>query len=359
MKKIIKKIFSLIIILSLLLGGYTIFKKYNLKAGLEALKAKGFLITDYSKLKGSKLTGDNYNFDSTYNPYYGMLNDSGKKLYKQTYANIINRKKVFIPRVNMKVNDVNNVIEAVMNDNPELFWVKNSYSYKYTPDRVCRQVILSYNNLANNYEYNKNTFDSKVNYIVNNASRYNTIYEKELYVHDYLIKTIAYDKNSSYNQTAYSALVNGKTVCAGYAKAFQYIMSKLGIPTYYVTGRSQGEEHAWNIIRLDGYYNVDVTWDDTSGGNYRYFNKTDNEFSSTHNRSDLSRYLPSCNAKTYSYTNMNKLNDKKNKLPTNNQPTTSSKSTVIEESENKNEEKEIIEETEEDNNDIDYSTKRQ
>ena len=336
-RKIIKKIFSLIIVLCLLLGGYTIFKKYNLKAGLEALKSRGFLIHDYSNLKGSKLTGDNYNFDSTYNPYYGMLSGSGKKLYKQVYANMINRKKAFIPRVNMKVNDVNKVIEAVMNDNPELFWVDNQYSYKYTPDKVCRQVIISYNGLAKNYQYNKNLFDSRVNSIVNGANRFSSIYEKELYVHDELRRIVVYDKNSSYNQTAYSALVNGRTVCAGYAKAFQYIMSRLGIPTYYVTGSSQGEEHAWNIIKLDGYYNVDVTWDDTAGNHYIYFNKTDGEFASSHSRKSLSRYLPSCNATTYSYSNMNRPSKKpSNNIPKVTPKPTPTPETTIDESEEYN-----------------------
>ncbi|MBR2246257.1 MAG: hypothetical protein IKG58_00295 [Bacilli bacterium] len=315
MKKFIKRLIVLIIIICLLFGGYFVFKKYDLKAGLEALRSKGFLITDYSNLKGSKLTGDNYNFNSTYNPYYGMLSSNGKKLYKQTYANMVNRKKYFIPRVKMNYKDVNNVIEAVMNDNPELFWVDNTYSYKYTSDKVCRQVILSYNGLSKNYKHNKNVFDSRVNSIVYNANKLSSNYEKELYVHDYLRRNIVYNKASSYNQTAYSAIVSGRTVCAGYAKAFQYIMSRLGIPTYYVTGRSQGEDHAWNIIRLDGYYNVDVTWDDTSSSSYAYFNKTDREFNSSHTRNSLSRYLPSCNATTYSYSNMNKTKKKSTPSP--------------------------------------------
>ena len=46
---------------------------------------------------------------------------------------------------------------------------------------------------------------------------------------------------AKYNQTAYSALVNGSTVCAGYSKAFQLLMTKLGIPTYYVVGISKEE----------------------------------------------------------------------------------------------------------------------
>jgi transglutaminase/protease-like cytokinesis protein 3 len=101
------------------------------------------------------------------------------------------------------------------------------------------------------------------------------------------------------NQSVYSALVNGETVCAGYARAMQYLMQRLGIPCYYCTGYA-GQNHAWNIVRLDdGYYNVDVTWDDTPGGEYDYFNRTDAEYAGTHVRQSLSVNLPVCEAQTY------------------------------------------------------------
>ena len=101
------------------------------------------------------------------------------------------------------------------------------------------------------------------------------------------------------NQSVYSALVNGKTVCAGYARAFQYLLQQLGIPCYYCTGYA-GEAHAWNIVALDdGYYNVDVTWDDSDGGRYDYFNKTDTDYADSHIRQELSVYLPPCNGSVY------------------------------------------------------------
>ena len=76
-------------------------------------------------------------------------------------------------------------------------------------------------------------------------------------------------------------------------------MTQLGVPCYYCTGYA-GENHAWNIIRLDGeYYNVDATWDDTTPNTYDYFNKTDQEFAPTHMREELSVYLPSCTGTKY------------------------------------------------------------
>lgn len=50
-------------------------------------------------------------------------------------------------------------------------------------------------------------------------------------------------------------------VCAGYARAFQYLCSLGGIECHYVTGYvSDGENHAWNIVVIDGEnYFVDLT----------------------------------------------------------------------------------------------------
>jgi len=118
-------------------------------------------------------------------------------------------------------------------------------------------------------------------------------------VHDTLIGQVDYVASAPMNQSAYSALVNGRTVCAGYARAFQYILQQLGIPCYYCTGYA-GESHAWNIVALDdGYYNVDATWDDASQNTYEFFNKSDADFAANHLRQELSVYLPPCNGTSY------------------------------------------------------------
>ena len=77
---------------------------------------------------------------------------------------------------------------------------------------------------------------------------------KNKYVHDALASAVTYDLTADMNQSAYSALVNGKSdIIAGYARAYQYLLQQLGIPCYYCTGYSGGD-HAWNIVKLeDGF----------------------------------------------------------------------------------------------------------
>lgn len=320
-KNIISTIWLLFLVAIIVTIGYLLYLRINTVnfgnySNLLGMNSDGSLITDYSNLKDSGLTGDNYSFDETYYPYYGLLSTESKTLYKQIYANFDNLETTFVPLIETDKEQIDTVIEAVLDDHPEIFWMGESYSYKYTKDGICRQITLNYNDLVKNYDNNKNKMESVATSIIKGANKYSTNYEKELYVHNELIKRIDYDEYSKYNQTAYSALVNNSTVCAGYAKAFQYIMNKLGIPTYYVTGVSSNEDHAWNMIYLDGFYNVDLTWDDAASYHYQFFNQTDLKFSNTHERGRLSSNLPSCNVTTYNYDNQNqRIPTKINKTP--------------------------------------------
>lgn len=254
---------------------------------------------DVQQLQDSKITGEGYEFDTTYYPYFSYLSADEKIIYKQIYANATEISKYFVPKVKINISQLKKVFEAVYNDHPELFWLNTSYSYKYTPDNNCVQIILSFNETINDIVNAKKKFDTEVNKIISAANKLKTNYEKEKYVHDTIVKSVKYDKNASMNQSAYSALVNKSTICAGYSRAFQYIMINLHIPTYYCVGISS-VNHAWNIVKLDdGYYNVDLTWDNTDSNRYKYFNKTDSDFSITHKRTGLSLKLPKCNATKY------------------------------------------------------------
>lgn len=271
--------------------------------GSDSIEASGNLISDEeaSKLNKTNLTGNNYQFDIEYYPYYGLLSDNEKKLYKQIYANVNAVNTKFVPIMDVSVEEVKETFEAVYNDHPELFWVNTSYSYKYTINNRCVEIDLSYNETADDLEKHKYLFNQAINKIINQANKYNNNYEKEKYVHDYLINSIIYDKNAKMHQSSYSAIVNKRSICAGYSRAFQYIMIQLKIPTYYCVGVSS-VNHAWNIVKLDNeYYNVDLTWDDTESNRYKYFNQTDKNFGSTHKRTGLSIYLPDCIGSKYSY----------------------------------------------------------
>lgn len=287
----------------------------ELKANYMPMDGSGELVDD-SKDKDSILnapasnTGEAYSFDAVFYPYYYMLNENQQSVYKQVYANALAlNSSAFSPYVTLSNNEVDDIMSAVYNDHPELFWLDTKYSYSYTPQGSVKAIALVFNDTASNIETAQANFDSAANTIITNASSLSSDLEKEKYVNDYLMDLVSYNEASEMNQSAYSALVNTSSVCAGYARAFQYLMIKLGTPCYYCTGTANGENHAWNIIKLgDAYYNLDTSWNDSLGTVYNkycytYFNLPDSEFSSDHTRTGLSINLPACTGTAMTYAN--------------------------------------------------------
>ena len=245
-------------------------------------------------------TGEGLTFDGEIYPYYAMLNDTQKAIYRQIYANAGAMIKNFSPVEKIAASDLKNAFTAVVNDHPELFWMETAFKYQYAPTGQTAEITLSFNVAANNIDESKAEFDAAVKPILDATYGYYTDYEKEKITHDMLIGQVKYDLNAPMNQSAYSALVYGRSVCAGYARAFQHILQQLKIPCYYVTGYA-GQNHAWNIVKLDDgeYYNVDSTWDDTDPNTYDYFNRSDADYAKDHARRDLAVNLPPCGGTKY------------------------------------------------------------
>ncbi|WP_022765166.1 transglutaminase domain-containing protein [Butyrivibrio sp. XPD2006] len=243
-------------------------------------------------------TGEDAEFDELFYPYYHMLGEKEKKLYKQIYANANALTAEFRPVEECTPKQWIAAWDCVFYDHPELFWMDNTKYYESDYNGSVIKVGLKFYDEIPDVDKAKTRFNSVANEILAGANGLETDYDKEKYIHDTLVNKITYMFNSM-DQSAFSSIPNDYTVCCGYAKAFQYLMQKLGVPTYFVIGWG-GEMHAWNIIKLDDeYYNVDVTWDDTDPMTYDFFNVTDRK-NLMHTRMYQSRYLPACNGTTYS-----------------------------------------------------------
>ena len=120
-------------------------------------------------------------------------------------------------------------------------------------------------------------------------------YQKELLIHDWLVNNCRYNtenKSDPASHMAYGALVQGSSVCQGYADAMMLMAQAAGIPCMYVPGdglsNGSWESHAWNCIQIGGqWYMLDVTWDDpvTTGEpilQYTYFNVTTDQLAKDH-----------------------------------------------------------------------------
>ncbi len=235
-------------------------------------------------------------YDPAWNIYYASLTETEKKIYSKMIECANSYEESWKPLdTSITEENVENAYTAVLYDHPELFWLDLGYSYEYLENIGIVEIHLSYNETINDIENNKQLFEESVNTILENANAYESDEEKERCVHDTLIEMIEYDESASLNQSAYSALVNHRTVCAGYAKAFQYLMQKLDIPCYFVVGESEGQQHAWNLVYINNtWMNVDVTWDDGLYDPYYFYNKSDSFFAESHTRDLKSQFLPIC-----------------------------------------------------------------
>ncbi len=276
----------------------------NGKAGYQPITEKSEALPDaeggeYTSTLGYGETGDGLFFDANLYPYYHMIDSKGQHLYRQIFANATVMNAAFVPIEAVPVSQLKNVVMAVYNDHPELFWLNTVFTCKYDKNKICAELELEFNMTKEELATASSEFFNTTSNLLTQVENLATPYEKERRLHDMLIERIEYEKGADKNQSAYSALVEGKSVCAGYARAYQYLMQRLGIPCYYCTGFA-GTDHAWNIVALDdGYYNVDLTWDDTPGGEYDYFNRTDSDYAGTHVRRDLSVNLPKCEGERY------------------------------------------------------------
>ena len=100
--------------------------------------------------------------------------------------------------------------------------------------------------------------------IVNKCNAESTL-DKISYIYNYLCENVVYDSAYEFG-SIYDALVGGKTVCSGYAAAFQVMMEKLGIPCKIMAGNVNGTAHAWNAVNVSGkWYYVDATFANTMG----------------------------------------------------------------------------------------------
>jgi hypothetical protein len=201
------------------------------------------------------------------------------------------------------------VINAYRWDYPQHFWLTNRYGYRhYENDDVVQDVTPTYSMTGNSLKKAKEEFDKTVDAIVAKVTPDMSQFELEKYFHDYLASIISY-QNSSNAHNAYGALLEGIAVCEGYAKAFQYLLYQVGIMntvvsgTSMIPGTSTPENHAWNLVLIDGeYYYVDLTWDDQQDYIfYAYFNITTDRLKEDHTLDPLAYSLPQCTSQKANY----------------------------------------------------------
>lgn len=251
--------------------------------------------------------------------YYSLLGEEEAVGYKEILQGIQDHETQIAVHLD-DLDAVKEMIDKVMYDWPELFWCNGSGQVT-SYGQIGENYIL----LEPEYQYTKEEtskmqaeIDAAVSSWLPQLNGDGTEYGRIKAVYEYLINQTDYDLEAPDNQNIYSVFVNQRSVCAGYAKATQYLLNKFGIFCTYVTGTARTEDgniqaHAWNLVRCDGeYYYVDTTWGDPvflqeenipDGQNlinYDYLCCNDEEIGKTHTKDELAVF-PESTSTRYNY----------------------------------------------------------
>jgi len=172
--------------------------------------------------------------------------------------------------VGTEFSDLDELIDVAydfVHRNPGLFYLRTSLRYTSDLERLWIESTLT----AEKIEEAMPKFEAAVDKALFGIKPGMTDEQKLLYLHDYLALHNQYDYTYT-GSTAYDALVKQTSVCQGYAFAFNYLASLLGIETRYAYSDRNDpvgylQNHGWSVVKLgDMWYYVDVTHDDPTRG---------------------------------------------------------------------------------------------
>ena len=207
------------------------------------------------------------------------------------------------------------VLEATRRDHTEQFWMGTTYTPYTTQDKTrVEKIVPTYLMTGDELQDAKAAFNQAIDLMISRLDPDMSEYEMEKALHDMLAVQVTYISTPNAHN-AYGALVEGKAVCEGYAEALQCLLQRVGIQSIEIFGESRDENHAWNMVRIDGqYYLVDLTWNDQDNILlYAYFNQTSAVFAEDHQQWNIGQKasgeeltcevfaLPVCTATTADY----------------------------------------------------------
>ena len=247
--------------------------------------------------------------------YYNALSDEEQVVYQQMYDSILAREDVALETLDESW--VDKVFQCVLNDHPDIFFCSAYRIEKQMRNGQTVRITFSpqYHMTEEEVQENWEKIRAYVEQCRSGISDMAGEYEKVKYVYEYIIQNTKYTPNSDNNQNICSVCIGGESVCQGYAKTAQYILSGMGIEITLAYGNVGGELHSWNLVRVDDeYYYMDPTWGDagyvrpagSSGGiiaetvNYEYFLITSEQIGKTHEIDNVVP-LPACVATRNNY----------------------------------------------------------
>lgn len=243
---------------------------------------------------------------------YECLSEDEKEIYAQIYSSLTQMQETELSTTD--TDKIEKVFQCVLNDHPEIFYVEGYTFTKYSKGNKITRIVFqaSYTMEKEEIEEKRKTIEQKADEILADIPADTDDYGKIKYIYEYIIKNTEYNVEAENNQNICSVFLDGQSVCQGYAKATQYLLTEAGVKATMVVGFVElGEGHAWNLVYADGEpYYVDTTWGDASYRmtttesyevnnlpviNYDYLCVTTNQLCKTHRIENVVP-MPDCTA---------------------------------------------------------------
>lgn len=186
--------------------------------------------------------------------------------------------------------------------------------YIYVKTKNTGSSVITFKNRQGTYTYKvtvvKSDVDAKGDQIINNAKITSSMSDLEKARALAIAECDALTYGIGNNPYKLNCLLDGKAVCDGYSRVYEYLLSRVGVESRRVI--TDLGNHAWNQVKIDGqWYNVDVTWIDPPSADFdfkfQYFMKSDNSeyYNDASNHSNISdRIDPSLTATSTRFDNV-------------------------------------------------------
>lgn len=240
-------------------------------------------------------------YSSTYQ--YNQLTEKEKAVYDDLFNDAVRvmesggsaeKVEALFPLSEVNLDSAQKIAWVFRESNPQFFFLKNSISYGYMGSigKVSLPLYTEFQDgsarsmAVSNFKLELSTVQAEV-------EAQSTDYEKGQAIYNWIINHCTYEENE-YDQSAYSVVVQRRSVCEGYSMTYIMLSNAAGIQTVH----AQSNTHAWVKTNLyDGWYAVDPTWGQ-SGDNCLYVSDADlialDRGSSSHRESRKSYYTPAC-----------------------------------------------------------------
>ena len=197
--------------------------------------------------------------------YYDQLSEEMQSIYAQLYTGIsAHKSEIYIETSEM--NNVAYAYKAIRGDHPEFFWLDGRSKAYGAEGPGIKLVELVLNIDPQGIDGQQALIDAEADRYLSMLYDGMSEYEKVLLAYQFVIDNTDYVLDAPDDQNIQSSMINHQSVCSGYAREMQYLLTRAGVFCTYIEGsivNGEGETtalHAWDLVMIDGeYFYLDAT----------------------------------------------------------------------------------------------------